>query len=461
MNLNKFLKERRVILFICFFVFLATAAYAFYFRIKPAVDAWTYDAVAVNIASGHGFRLDLGVPASIDGVITYQGPFYQYFLAGIYKIFGHRYEPVWLIQALLRALSALMLFLICVKIFTPKSDSLSSGFGEEGKLMGWLAAAIFGFYPDLIEISAMLMTETLFIFLMILVLYIFIRYFERMNMGGALLLGAAMAVAILTRSTIGFFLPVFIFYFWKRRLYKQMILFLILIVLIMAPWTIRNYFIYHRFIPTMANFGYNLWVGNHAGGDGEGAVMPEYYEAIKTYGIIGTNYYAAEQFKNFVFSHPLSYIKLTAGRLMKYFSFIRPMGFWFYQSGWGQLVFVLSSALASVILFTFGFAGIFACLRRQAALKKEKKISQLIYLMVFMLLTCLAIIPILIETRYRLPIYPLMAIFAGFFIASVLIFKKEYLKYLVASFSLLFVSSAINAIVEYHKIGEKLGQFFN
>ncbi len=455
-NIFKFLKEERVIAIICLAVFIVTAAYSFYFRINPSVDAWTYDTVAMNIVNGNGFRLDLSVPISVDGVITYQGPLYEYFLAGIFKVFGHSYSAVWIIQALLRALSSLMLFLVCVKIFGK----------DEGRLMGWLAAGIFGFYPDLIEISAMLMTETLSIFSMILIVYIFIRYYDRINFKSAFLLGLSAGTAILVRSTVGIFLPVFIFYFWRRKAYKHLILFLILIAVIMTPWTIRNYLVYHRFIPTMANFGFNLWVGNHVGGDGEGAVMPEYYEAIKTYGIIGTNYYAVEQFKNFVSEHPLAYAKLTASRTIKYFSFIRPMGFWFYQRGWGQLLFVLSSALASVILFTFGFAGIFAVIkeaRLPSALGSlaSKDSKKLIYLIALAFLTCLSVVPILIETRYRLPIYPFMAIFAGFFIARLLAFKKEYLRYLIASFSLLFVSSAINAIVEYHKIADKFGRFFN
>lgn len=225
-------------------------------------------------------------------------------------------------------------------------------------------------------------------------------------------------------------------------------------MVILTPWTIRNYLVYHEFIPTMANFGFNPWVGNHEGGDGEGGNMPELFEAIDHYGPIGANHYAFNQFKQFVSEHPLTYIKLTATRVMKYFSFIRPMGFWFYQTGLSQFIFVLSSALASVFLFTFGFAGIFA------AIKKEKKISQLIYLIVFAFLTCASVVPFLIETRYRLPIYPFMAIFAGFFIARLTAYKKEYLRYLIAAFSALSFFSIINVALEFDKIIEKLGQIF-
>ncbi len=190
------------------------------------------------------------------------------------------------------------------------------------------------------------------------------------------------------------------------------------------------------------------------GADGGGEAPPNHQEIIAHYGIIGANNYNMAQFKNFIKEHPFTYIKLTLERIVKYFSFIRPMGFWFYQTGWSQFIFVLSSVLASVFLFTFGFAGIFA------VFKKERQNGPLIYLIVFAFLTCASVIPVVIETRYRLPIYPFTAIFAGFFIARMLTFKKEYWRYLVAAFLILFFSSTLNIVLEYNKIIEKLEQFF-
>ena len=446
MKIRNFIKEERVILIICFLVFVVSAAYAFCYRIQPAVDARAYDTVAMNIIKGQGFRLYPEKPLLQDDVITYQGPAYQYFLAIIYFIFGHHYEAVWLIQALLRALSALLIFLICKKIFK----------AEEYRRIGHIAAIIFGFYPDLIEISAMLLTETFYIFFTILVVYIFFRYYEQIAFKGVFWLGLTTGISILIRSTAGgIFAPVFIFYFWRRKAWKHLIFFLILIAIIMTPWTIRNYRVYHAFIPTMANFGYNLWTGNHEGGDGEGGNVPQHFEVMERYGVIGANSYGIEQFKNFILNHPLTYIKLTITRIVKYFSFIRPMGFWFYQRGLSQFIFIACSAFASVILFTLGFAGIFA------VLKKERKNAKLLYLITFASLTFLSVVPIIIETRYRLPIYPFMAVFSGFFVAKFLASKKEYSQYLIAAFSVLLLFSIIDFTLELPKVINKLMIIFH
>ena len=115
----------RVALTIALLTFAVSAGYAFAYRINPAVDASAYNQVGWNIAQGHGFRLDLTVPVQKDDIITYQGPLYEYFLAGIYAAFGHHLEAVWIIHALLRAGTALLLVAICQKIF--RGDSRRDG----------------------------------------------------------------------------------------------------------------------------------------------------------------------------------------------------------------------------------------------------------------------------------------------------------------------------------------------
>ena len=428
---------------IVFLVFAASSGYAFYHKIRPAVDAAVYDQTAVNILEGYGFRFDRSAEFAEDEIITFQGPIYQYFLASIYIIFGHNYEAVWLIQALLRVLTALFLYLIALKIF-----------GEEGRRIGWISAVVFGFHPDLIEIGAMLMTETLFIFLSILAVYAFTILYKNPSYLNSIFLGLSFGLAILGRSSIGIFILPFGFYFISRRDYARLILFLLMLFLVMTPWTIRNYKVYGEFIPTMANFGYNFWVGNHEGGDGEGGNTPELAAAQKKYGVIGANYYAVEQFKEFVSAHPFQYIKFTVSRAIKYFSFMRPMGFWFYQQGWGQFIFVASSVLGSLILFWTSFAGIVAWF------KKERRNPLLGYFLFFILLTALSLVPILYETRYRLPVYPFLALFSGLALSRFYSAPQEYFKYFIYAGVVVLSVGLASAYMDYEKIFVKFNQIF-
>jgi 4-amino-4-deoxy-L-arabinose transferase-like glycosyltransferase len=437
------IKKEQIILIIIFLIFAVSAGYAFFYQIKPTTDARVYVKTAFNIAEGYGFRVDRTVPIAEDMIITFQGPLYQYFLAGIYFIFGHIHAIVWIAQSLLRAFTALLLYLIAVNIF-----------GEEERRIGWISAIVFGFHPDLIEIGAMMMTETFFIFLSVLAVYTFVILYKKLSFLNSLFLGLFFGLAVLSRSSVGIFILPFGFYFISRRDYVKFILFLLIFFLVMTPWTIRNYKVYGEFIPTMANFGYNFWVGNHEGGDGEGGNTPELAAAQKEYGYIGANYYAFKQFKKFVMTHPFQYIKFIISRTIKYFSFVRPMGFWIYQQGLGQFVFIVSSVLGSLILFWTSFAGIFIWF------KKEKENRLLGYFFSFVFFSVLSLVPILYETRYRLPVYPFLALFSGFALSRFYSAPKEYFRYFVAAGIAVLSIAAASIFMDYEKIFQKLKQIF-
>src|SRR3989344_3314507 len=79
--------------------FSISILHSFYYRIPPAVDAQNYDIIAENIISGVGYRLDPDeIPWNADRSMIKSGPGYEYFLAGVYYVFGHYYEPVWILQ---------------------------------------------------------------------------------------------------------------------------------------------------------------------------------------------------------------------------------------------------------------------------------------------------------------------------------------------------------------------------
>ena len=101
---------------IVFASFLLSLTHSFYFQIEPSVDAGAYDRIAVNILNGHGYRQNFDLPFEKDNSIGRVGPGYEFFLVGVYFIFGHHYEVVWFLQAIFHALSVLLVFLIILKV---------------------------------------------------------------------------------------------------------------------------------------------------------------------------------------------------------------------------------------------------------------------------------------------------------------------------------------------------------
>jgi len=270
--------------------FAVTVAYAFIFRIHPVVDAKAYDRIAQNILAGNGFVEDTTVPIERDSAIIRVGPLYQYFLVAVYAVFGHRYEAVWIIQALLHVATAYITYHLALIIFQKRSEREAAAL---------TAATIIAFYPDLIEISAMLMTETLYLFLWSLFIYLFLRYvkkasidrgdvfrrwlgslsnFLRTRQGlnrekrewpDVLLFGLASGLAVLARPPILFVLPAVVFFFLHRRRPNLLLLYAVMLALVWTPWTVRNYAAFDRVMPFGGAGNYNFWIGNHPGANGE------------------------------------------------------------------------------------------------------------------------------------------------------------------------------------------------
>jgi len=441
-NMN-FIKKNKIIVIIILFSFSLSLGYSFYFQIKPMVDARAYDGIAMNIAAGHGYRYNLQGELKEDWAIMRVGPLYEYFLAGIYYVFGHSYGWVWIMQALMHALSALFIYLTCLLIF--------KDFRQKKKI-GLAAAVIFGFYPDLIEISAMVMTETFYLFLFCLAIYVFFKYFSKAGVWPAIILGLVFGLATLARPPVLFLIPVVLFYFYSKRKILLGVLFLIVMMAVFTPWTVRNYKIYDKFMPFGVAGAYNFWIGNYHGGNGEQEPTQEMKKYAHEHGILAIPAEATRQFKGFLREYPGEFVKLTMLRVNKYFSIIRPMGFWFYQTGWSQFLFILSSATASVILFIFGIAGFIKSLY----LRREK----LDYLLAFTIITPLIIFVTVVETRYRFQIYPLLAIFASYFLVY-LWEKREWLnKILWFSLALVLANGLLDLVLSWERFQERLGLFF-
>lgn len=440
-----FWKQNKVLILILAGVFLASLAYSFYFKITPAVDARAYDKIAQNIAGGLGYKEDAKLDYSDDYAIARVGPLYEYFLAGIYTIFGHSYGAVWFFQALLHALSAWLIYLTASLIFANND--------YRRKIALW-AAAIFGFYPDLIEISAMLMTETLYLFLVCLMLYLFFLFLSRGGYWLAAWLGLFSGLAVLARPPVLFLVPVILFFFWQKKNWRQALLFLAILILVFVPWTARNYQVYGEIMPFGSAGNFNFWIGNYHGGNGEQEPTVEQQRFLETHKAVEINPESIKHFKEFIFAYPAEFLKLTLLRINKYFSVIRPMGFWFYQAGLGQALFIFSSALASVFLFVFGLAGAL-----KAWLAKDEKLN---YLLAFLAFTPLIIFATVVETRYRFQIYPILAILSGYFATEALNTRGRWRqKIIIASAIIIFSNGLIDMLLSWEKIKDRFGSFFN
>lgn len=244
---------------------------------KPVSDFLAYDNAGWAIASGHG-AVDAGQPW-----INWP-PGYPAFLGLLYFIFGHSLLAAKLAQVLLSTATCVLTYFVARAVFA-----------EDGWFIGPLAAMLVAVYPQSIFYTSVLASDVLFSFLLMLAVWTLVRN-GFPSSRNALLTGLIIGLATLTRGQ-ALLLPIVVvvwliiallktggvafgdeageqvtaprvaFLTWKKTAMTAVLVGLVAIVVVL-PWTARNYRVFHRFIPVSANTGTNLWIGNNPAADG-------------------------------------------------------------------------------------------------------------------------------------------------------------------------------------------------
>lgn len=235
--------------------------------------------IAVSLATGHGFSS----PFRIDtGPTAWTTPIYPGLLAGIFRFFGTYTFAAFLTAC---AVNILASGLACIPIFY-------TGKRIRGVWLGAGAAWLWAVFPNAIQIPSTSMWDaSLAALLAATILWATIALAQRSNDGRkihdpkSLIRGFQWAwigygllwgLAIMTTATLVGLLPFLVGWIayrrWKRTrpagrrvaewLARPAIV-LGIIVLCCVPWTVRNYEVFHAFVPMRSILGLQLWVGNN------------------------------------------------------------------------------------------------------------------------------------------------------------------------------------------------------
>jgi tetratricopeptide (TPR) repeat protein len=219
---------------------------------SPILDARLFDRQAWDIAQGS---------RPFDEAF-FQAPFYPYFLAAIYKIFGHNYLVPRLIQAVLGASSAWLVYRLGSRVYDRR--------------IGFISGLIVAFYGPLIHYTGQLLITTLFVFLVCWFLLAFDRLIEKPSRGNFFLSGILLGTAALARPNILIFVPfalAWIFLGLKNR-GSGIPIFIAGIALVILPVTVRNYLVEKDFVLISSQAGVNFYMGNNAWATGRSAWVP-------------------------------------------------------------------------------------------------------------------------------------------------------------------------------------------
>ena len=193
------------------------------------IDSATYLGPALSLL--HDGTYSTGPGSGIPALI--RTPLYPAFLAILLGISGHSLGFCVFASALLGGLTVIPIFL-AVRLYAPWKAALT-------------ATALFALNPTAIALSAMITSDTLFVFLISILVWLFLKFLRTKNpgylYGSTALAGAAALVRPLNLLWI---LPCLIVTCcikeipWRRKLLYCPICFL-LFLLILSPWIIRNH----------------------------------------------------------------------------------------------------------------------------------------------------------------------------------------------------------------------------
>ncbi len=217
-----------------------------------------YDDYVLNLLETGVYGREKGVP---DAGLP---PLYSYVLAVVYGVFGRHYLAVGALHMLFDALSIVLLYDICRRLF-PRPP-------QQGESIGAIAGLFFALYPYLIFQNLTLNDTALWILLLHLFLWLLIQLRERPTRDrGALTLaiaaGLTLGVSVLARALLPPLAILAALWLLLKLSARDTLLRLLPVALVSLlvplPWLIRGYQLYGDFVPIALNSGENIYQGNN------------------------------------------------------------------------------------------------------------------------------------------------------------------------------------------------------
>ena len=222
---------------------------------------WGVDApLTGDEPSYHGYATSFveGDDWTFGGSRSGRSPLLPTQLVAIYSLVGPDTGIARWYMVVVSAITAPLVFLLARQLY-PQRRSVA-----------FLAAMAWALYPPAIWYASRIFTETMAALLVVASVGAFVSAARSRNPWLAVLTGVIWGLAVMNRSSF-LLLPVAMLFAqlllhrarpsarWELR---QWLVALAAVVLVMAPWTVRNYLIHGVFLPTESRAGYTLLMSN-------------------------------------------------------------------------------------------------------------------------------------------------------------------------------------------------------
>ncbi len=372
---------------------------------QNAPDETSYTYLARRLATGHGYSFDrpwypFGKPA---GSPTAHWSFlYTAFLAGVYAIFGAHPLAGRLMGAVLGGIGLpLQVYRLTQHLF-PKQKQLAL-----------LAAGCAAGYAYFVLYAAMLMTETFYLICVLWTLNMALELREQPSVAHGAAFGIGLGLTTLLRQSIlPWLVPLFgwlLWTAWRAGYFKRMLGILAVaafgLILLIVPFTIRNYLVYNDFLLLNSNAGYAMYSAQHPF---HGTSFQEFTAApipaeLLTAGLneAQLDHALMRRGINFILAEPGRYLLLSLSRVPDYFEF--------WPTSDSSLLYNLGRTMSFGIFLPFMLHGLWIAIRQGGGLRsltawERFSVTPLALVLIFMVFYSLLHICTWAMPRYRLPV---------------------------------------------------------
>jgi 4-amino-4-deoxy-L-arabinose transferase-like glycosyltransferase len=369
------------------------------------LEHWAFGLIARSIATGHGF----GSPFAETGSSALLPPVYSYLLAGIFKVFG-----VETTSSILAALSLNSVFsaLTCVPVYLLSRRAFGS---RVAQWAGWGWA----FSPYGVYYGADWAWSTCLVTLVLAWLFYFAwRLEDSSRTRDWLLFGLFGGFSALTEPVILSVVPLIGLWTVYRRFRLNrswqlpMLSAAAAALAIMSPWLIRNYELFHKFIPVRSGFGLELYIGNNGYSDRwvNSSLHPNHSDAeLSEYERVGEIAYMDHklaQAKAYIRSHPGWFVWMSLRRAVYMWT-----GYWSFDRAYlKEEPLDPPNILVDTTLSVLALLGLWRVFKRDFSLAMRFAIVLLVFPLPYYISHP--------ETYYFRPVDPLIVVLAAFTVAG-------------------------------------------
>jgi len=385
----------------------------------PPVDGMTYVQQAHRIAAGNW--LGFGEEP------FWQPPLYTYSLAALRTLFPSDsfFYAIRAFNILLGSLTCLLIWHLGCRLFNPVVGTTAA-----------IAAAVYG---PFIFFDGEVLPATLGTFLDLAGLVLLLRCLRRPSMGGFLAAGIVFGLAALTIATVLTFVVAAAIFIWLMEDRQQTSpfarlrnsgLFLLGAALAICPVTLRNTVISGDTVLISSNAGVNFHVGNNGSYDETVNIRPgwEWDDLLAQprleAGIqrpSGKSAFFMAKAWDYIQSEPLDYLALQAKKGFLFWhgdEIGRNQGIYF----WRNYSSVLSATLWKWgIAFPFGIVAPLALLGCLLVFRRDGFSLPLLFVIIY----GMSVIAFFISSRYRIPLMPLLLIYASYGVHAIVSSFRE------------------------------------